>query len=126
MIRARTVAPSALVNFPPAVTPMARVRLNAIVAATSQAALAWNDFEGRCASGPGFEVGDDLLDDRVTAVLRLGFDQRAGVVGEDRVIPPDREQSLLLCGRQLRGVAFRDPAHDQPARHGVRCEVNAR
>jgi len=45
MIRARTVAPSALVNFPPAVTPMARVRLNAIVAAASQAALAWNDFE---------------------------------------------------------------------------------
>ena len=52
MIRARTVAPSALVNFPPAATPIARVRLNAIVAEASQAALAWNDFEGRCANGP--------------------------------------------------------------------------
>ena len=32
--------------------PAARVRLNAITASTSHAKLAWNDPEGRCASGP--------------------------------------------------------------------------
>lgn len=39
---------------PPAATPRALVRLNAIVAAASQAALALNDLDGRCASGPAF------------------------------------------------------------------------
>ncbi len=34
--------------------PAARVRLNAIAAITSHAELAWNDPEGRCASGPFF------------------------------------------------------------------------
>ena len=32
--------------------PAARMRLNAIAASTSHAELAWNDPEGRCASGP--------------------------------------------------------------------------
>lgn len=49
--RARTVAPSALVNFRAAATPIARVRLDAFMAEASQSALAWN-FEGRCAKGP--------------------------------------------------------------------------
>lgn len=46
MILARTVAVSALVNWPPAVMPMARVMLNAIAAATSHAALAGWDLQG--------------------------------------------------------------------------------
>lgn len=54
MIRARTVAPSARASFPPAVTPMARVRLNVIVAATSQAAFAVNRLEGRWARAEAF------------------------------------------------------------------------
>ena len=39
---------------PPARAPAARVRLWAIAAQTSQAALAVNRPEGRCASGPFF------------------------------------------------------------------------
>ena len=35
--------------------PAARVRLNAIAASTSHTALAWNDPEGRWASGPCFK-----------------------------------------------------------------------
>ena len=48
------------------------------------------------------QVGDDLLDDRVAAVGRLGLDQRGGVVGEQGVVAPRGEQRVL----QLRGVAF--------------------
>ena len=54
MSRARMVAVSARANRPPAATPRARVRLNAMVAVTSQAALALNDLEGRWAIGPAF------------------------------------------------------------------------
>lgn len=45
----------------------AQVRLNAITASTSQAALAVNTPEGRCAS-PVLQISVDLLDDRTTTV----------------------------------------------------------
>ena len=38
------------------------------------------------------EVGDDLLDDRVVAVVGLGLQHRLGAVGEHRVVAPDGEQ----------------------------------
>ena len=54
MSRDRMVEVSARVNRPSAITPRARVRLNATVAIASQAPLALNDFDGRCANGPAF------------------------------------------------------------------------
>ena len=46
MIRARVSVVSARANRPPAVTPRARVRLNAMVAIASQALLALNALDG--------------------------------------------------------------------------------
>ena len=40
------------------------------------------------------QVGEHGLDDRVPAVGDVGLGDRFGVVGEERVIPPDREQFL--------------------------------
>ena len=42
--------------------------------------------------GTVVEVGEDLLDDGVAAVLLFGLDHLEGAVGEYRVITPDREQ----------------------------------
>ena len=39
-------------------------------ASTSHAGFAANDPDGRCAQGPILQVGDDLFDDRVPAVIR--------------------------------------------------------
>ncbi|MER8162067.1 hypothetical protein [Streptomyces sp. NPDC094472] len=39
--------------------------------------------------GPGFAVGDDLLDDRVVMVLSFGLERFEGTVGEDGVVAPD-------------------------------------
>ena len=55
MMRARMVAVVALVNRPAALTPSARVRLNAIAAATSHAAFAVNFPDGRCAKAECFK-----------------------------------------------------------------------
>ena len=49
MMRRRIVAVVALVCAPPAIVPAAVVRLNAMTARTSQAALAFNFPEGRWA-----------------------------------------------------------------------------
>ena len=51
-----------------------------------------------------------LFDDRVAAVGGFGLDEFCGVVGEQGVVAPRREQWVL----QFRRVAFGDPAHDQP------------
>jgi hypothetical protein len=59
---------------------------------------------------PGVQVGDDLLDDGVIAVLALGLDE--GRVGEHGVIPPRREQFVLPLSGLL--VAGADAADDQP------------
>ncbi len=68
--------------------PAARARLNAIVARTSQAAFAVNrpDVIWQVRQGPGFEVGVDLLDDRVAAVRRLGLQHDQRRVGEHRMV----------------------------------------
>ena len=65
---------------------------------------------------PGFEVGVDLLDDRVSAV---GLVRHHGVHvvrvgrGEERVVPPGVEQCRLL---RLCRVQVGDPADHQPSR----------
>jgi hypothetical protein len=41
-----------------------------------------------------FEVGDGVLDDRVAAVVGLDGQQRAGPVGEDRVVA---EHDISAC-----------------------------
>ena len=51
----RTVAVVALARSVAASVPAARVRLNAMTASTSQAALAVNTPEGRCASAEFFK-----------------------------------------------------------------------
>jgi hypothetical protein len=58
------------------------------------------------------QVGEDVLDDGVVAVLALGRHERVGRVGEGVVIPPGGEQPALPRGGLLVPVA--DPADDQP------------
>jgi hypothetical protein len=55
------------------------------------------------------QVGDDLLDDRMAAMVGLRLQHRQGAVGEHGVVPVDREQWALV-GR----VDVRDAAHDEP------------
>jgi hypothetical protein len=66
--------------------------------------------EGAC-----LEVGDDLLDDGVTAVVGLSIDHRQRRVGEHRMVPPRREQLTLLIRDKVARVGVADAAHDQPA-----------
>jgi len=40
------------------------------------------------------DVGEDLLDDRVVAVLSLGLDELGRGVGEDRVVAPDLTRAI--------------------------------
>src|SRR3954462_12817543 len=94
----------------------ARVRLKAITAQTSQAALALNTPEGRWGQGGGLEVGVDVFDDRVPPVGLVRGDGVAGVGvggGEEGVEAPGVEQRLLAVA--LLRVQLRDAAHDQPA-----------
>jgi len=71
----------------------------------------------------GFQVGDDLFDDGVAAVLTLGLQQRFDTVGEDAVVTPQVGVELELTGA---GTQPTHPAHDQssgdavgPAERGV-------
>jgi hypothetical protein len=45
------------------------------------------------------DIGEDLLDDSVVAVLSLGLDQLERRIGEDRVVAPDGDSSS--CQREL-------------------------
>ncbi len=67
------------------------------------------------------QVGDDLFDHRVAAVLGLGIDQAQWVVGEDRVVAKQQEP-WVLAG-QIGRIQFRDAAHDQPAALLLPCGV---
>jgi hypothetical protein len=58
------------------------------------------------------QVGEDLLDDRVVAVLGLGLRQDVWAVGEHRVIAPAGRQFLLPGG--LGVVQPVDTADDEP------------
>ena len=118
----RRVAVVAFARSGAARVPAARVRLNAMTASTSQAALAVNTPDGRCANAEFFEVGVDLLDDRVLAVGLVrgdGVEDRGVGGGEEGVEAPHVEQGVLPRGLVLLGVEVRDPADHQPARHLV-------
>ena len=54
----------------------------------------------RVGEGAVVEVGDDLLDDRVAAVLLLGLEGLERGVGEDGVVAPGGEQ-LALARRRV-------------------------
>ena len=84
--------------------PAARVRLNAIVARTSQALFAGNDPDAKMSQRPGPQVGVDLLDDGLAAVVGLGLDERERAVGEYAVVEVEAEQ-LALLGRTRAGLA---------------------
>ena len=74
----RMVAVVALAWKLEARAPAARVRLNAIAASTSQAELAAKLPGGQVRQWPVLQVGDDLFDDRVAAVVGLGGEHRQG------------------------------------------------
>lgn len=68
--------------------------------------------------GSGLAVGDDLLDDRVVAVLPLGLEGLEGTVREDGVVAPDGEQLALLADGSGFGPVDHPP-HD--LRRAVTC-----
>ena len=72
-----------------------------------------NDSRGQVGQGSVDQLGVELFDDRVVAVVGLGLQGGERAVGEHGVIPPGRAE-LGLPGRDLRGQPA-DPAHDQPA-----------
>ena len=73
---------------------------------------------GQVGEGSGFAVGDDLFDDGVVAVLAFGLERLGGVVGEERVVAPDREQLALFAHDSGFGQVA-DAAHDQPGRDAL-------
>ena len=83
-----------------------------MAARASHAAFAGKRPEGRWARGPLGQVGEDLLDDGMVAVLCLGLDHLERRVGEHGVVAPDREQLVLAAGGFA--VEVLDPADDQP------------
>jgi hypothetical protein len=66
---------------------------------------------GQVGEGPVVEVGVDLLDDGVVAVVALGLDGLERGVGEERVVAPGGEQLALPGGGVL--VLVADPADDE-------------
>ena len=108
---ARMVAVVALARSLPVVVAAVRVRLRAMTASTSQAALAVNLPEGKVRQGGVLQVGVDVFDDRVAAV---GFVRAHGVQvggvggGEEGVEAPGVEQGALPGGLLLLGVQVED------------------
>ncbi|UPW06917.1 hypothetical protein M1C57_23780 (plasmid) [Rhodococcus pyridinivorans] len=66
--------------------------------------------------GSGLEFGDDLLDDRVVAVVPIGGDRWQGAVGDERMVSVGGEQLALLAAVTGRRLQAPDPPHDEPAR----------
>jgi hypothetical protein len=94
--------------------PAARVRLNAIAAQTSQAALALNRPDGRCAGGPFFRSAMTCSMTAWPRCAASAWSIDSGGVGEHRVVAVDGEQ-LALVGR----VEVGDAAYDQPCGHSL-------
>ena len=69
------------------------------------------------------EIGVELFDDRVPAVLFLHLDQLDGRVGDERVVAPRREQ-LRLVGVNVASVTRRTTSR-VTIRSLVRRELNA-
>ena len=95
----RMVAVVALASAVPVRVAAARVRLNAMTARTSQAALAVN-FRGQVRQGGVLQVGVDLFDDGVPRwVLSAATVSRLVGGGEEGVEPPSVEQGLAVLAR---------------------------
>ena len=67
--------------------------------------------------GAAGDVGEDLLDDGIVAVLPFGPGELEGRVREDGMVTPGREQLALPGGCLL--VQVPDPADDQPGGDGL-------
>ena len=83
-----------------------------MAAQASQAALAANEPGRQVRERPAGHISEDLLDDRVIAVLSSAWTSSNGEFGEDRVVAPDGKQ-LILVGAGL-AVQVADPAEEQP------------
>ena len=107
--RRRMAAVVAVAGRAPAILATARARLNAMVAATVQAALAANT---RTAGGSGavLQIGDDPFDVRVVAVVGIGVQHGLGRVREHGVVAISAEQPALPSAHSR--VEVLDPAHD--------------
>ncbi len=72
--------------------------------AVSQAAFG-GELPGRQVGQPAvpLEVGDDLLDDGVPAVVDLDREELAGPVGDERLVAPVRDQRNLAVPVEARG-----------------------
>ena len=86
--------------------PAARSRLWVIAARTVQAALAANKPEGWWAQGPSMRSDQTVSQMAWSRWVMSAWVDGFGVVGEERVVAPDREQRVL-------GVGVQDPPHDQ-------------
>ena len=108
------VAVRALASAGPVMVAAARVRLNAITAATSQAALALKRPEGRCARAESLRSAwtCSMIAWPRWVLSALSGVQVAG--GEERVETPGAEQGALAV--VAAGVEVGDAAHHQPAR----------
>jgi hypothetical protein len=108
---ARTVADVARAWKAEARVPAARARLNAIAAHTSQALLAQNFPEGRCASGPAF---------RSAMTCSMMPERRVGDLGDLGVADPTL---LVLIEDGVRvfdgGPRVRGDARDRLADRGI-------
>ena len=94
----RRVAQRARACRAEAAAPAARARLNAMPASASQAALAVNFPEGRCASGPSLSSAmtcSTMAWSRWFSSARDRGDLAGFAVGDEGVVPPDGEQLVL-------------------------------
>ena len=78
-----------------------------IAAQIAQALLAANRPEGRCARGPSIRSAKTVSMIACRRWVMSASATGAVAVGQERVVPPDREQLVEL------GLVP-DPAHDQP------------
>jgi hypothetical protein len=116
------VAVVALARSALAMVAAVRVRLNAMTASTSQAALAVNFPEGRCARAEALRSAWTCSMIAWPRWVRsaVTVSQVGGVGGgEEGVEPPGAEQGALPGGLVLLGVEVGDAAHHQPARNLV-------
>ena len=109
---ARMVAVRALASAGPVMVAAARVRLNAVDCGYQPGGVGVETSRGQVRQGRVFEVGVDLLDDRVAAVGLVGANGVQVAGGEERVETPGAEQGALAV--VAAGVEVGDAAHRQP------------
>ena len=97
------VAPRATAWRTEARVPSARVSACAVTSSCTQAALAENWAEGRCAHGPSMRSAVDLLDHGVPTVVGLGLGELKRAVGEHCVVAVGGKQLALSLRGGFRG-----------------------